>query len=126
MLETVIDSVSFGPQTADVSMARCPNGTGAFESMHNPTYAAANCATGIEENSSTENITIYPLPANEYFFLTQNFISNEMVMIYNSLGELKYSFRNSGKSLKINSSDWNAGIYFIKQGKHSKKVLIIH
>jgi hypothetical protein len=38
---TIIDSLSFGPQTKDVSLGRCPNGTGTFMTM-SPSFAARN------------------------------------------------------------------------------------
>ncbi len=44
-----LDRVVFGPQDADVSFGRYPNGTGAFRQM-NPTFARANdSAVGVEE-----------------------------------------------------------------------------
>lgn len=47
-----IDRVTYGPQTADVSFGRYPNGIGAFRLM-NPTFAAANDSTvGIGESPS--------------------------------------------------------------------------
>jgi hypothetical protein len=38
----VIDSVSFGPQTGDVSMGRCPNGAGDFVFLNQPSFGALN------------------------------------------------------------------------------------
>lgn len=42
-----IDSVTFGAQTSDISMGRCPNGSGNWTSM-TPTAAAVNSCTSAE------------------------------------------------------------------------------
>lgn len=39
---TVVDSVSFGMQAADISWQRCPNGTGEFKASE-PTFGKENC-----------------------------------------------------------------------------------
>ncbi|MFH2056733.1 MAG: lamin tail domain-containing protein, partial [bacterium] len=41
---TVIDAINFGAQEVDVSMGRCPDGSGSFATM-TPTFAAANSCT---------------------------------------------------------------------------------
>lgn len=66
----IIDSVNFGPQTADVSMGRCPDGTGEFQFMQPPSFGTYNCSVGVEIIQQQElNITISPNPASDVVFL---------------------------------------------------------
>lgn len=40
----VVDSISFGAQTKDISYLRCPNGSGTFK-LYTPSFGAENCLT---------------------------------------------------------------------------------
>jgi hypothetical protein len=123
---TVIDSVTYGAQTADNSYARCSNGTGPFIS-HYPTYLSFNCILGIDEQDDEMSLEVYPNPASSSMTLSSN-RPFEKVEIYNMLSQEVYS-EKTGKtaSRNIDVSSLPGGIYFIKaDGKSVKKINITH
>ena len=62
---TVYDSLSFGPQTTDVSFGRYPNGTGAFTFMPT-TFATANSlVSAVSTPETPRRLSISPNPATE-------------------------------------------------------------
>lgn len=64
----IIDNISFGAQTADVSMGRCPNGTGDFEYFSQPTMGEPNCSVGTRFSiDPTFAIKVFPNPATNRF-----------------------------------------------------------
>lgn len=123
---TVIDSVTYGAQSANISYARCANGTGSFIT-HYPTYMSFNCITGIEENDSYANINLFPNPASSDITINsdQEF---ETIEIYNPLSQLVYSTKvNKTSSLQLNVSGLSNGIYFVKiDNSVIKKICISH
>lgn len=122
---TVIDSMSFGTQTADISMQRCPNGTGSFVSSA-PTYAASNCLTGIEENENSALIRLYPNPANESIHIVSEneFRQVEIVDLLSRSVEI-YSGAKT-KELDVDLSSFANGVYFMKTGSISSKIIVQH
>ncbi len=115
--ETVIDSLTFGEQTTNVSYARIPNGTGGFINQMS-THGYNN-----EDNSSISeidraNVTLYPNPVDDVLFidLKGQITDKELsISIYNSLGQRILSknyesFATDG----INTSAFNSGMYTVE------------
>lgn len=70
---TVLDSISFGAQAADISMARCPNGTGSFIAASITTFNAANtCIISVPEISNEVMTRVFPNPAREAVTIFSN------------------------------------------------------
>lgn len=110
--EVVIDSITFGTQTADISMGRCPNGNGAFQLFETPTFNASNCTEGIKE-TQVSDVTIYPNPAtgNFHFVLKDNArVSN--IIIYNAQGTAVLTLTPMENS-QINATSLPKGLYFV-------------
>ncbi|MBI4931112.1 MAG: CotH kinase family protein [Bacteroidetes bacterium] len=63
---TILDSVSFPVQTADITWGRYPNGTGPFMFL-TPTFNAVNSIAGVGEEMNENDISIYPNPCNSQF-----------------------------------------------------------
>lgn len=64
--QEVLDSISFGLQETNVSMARIPNGTGPFV-QRAPTFSFNNDeSTSTQAQSIQANIRLYPNPAVEF------------------------------------------------------------
>lgn len=67
----VVDSISFGAQTKDISYLRCPNGSGTFK-LYTPSFGAENCLTTalgeVNLNNQAEALKaiVFPNPANDY------------------------------------------------------------
>lgn len=123
----VLDSISYGPQAANVSFGRCPNGSGAFTSITPSTFAASNCAIGINENSlEDESIKIFPNPAasNILIYIANN-LSGELIRIQNMTGQTCASFP-AAELNSISVSDWDNGVYCVRLGAKSLKFVVIH
>jgi hypothetical protein len=123
----VLDSVSYGAQTADHSTGRCPNGTGPFVAIVSPSFNGMNCSIGIEENFEGP-ISIYPNPANET--LNIDFgkeTKNNEVKLCNLIGQQLLVKNYSVKQMSLDVSGLNNGVYFIIiNNRYYKKIEIIH
>jgi hypothetical protein len=119
----VIDSIDFSGQTADVSLQRCPNGTGPFVTAV-PTYNSFNCVTGIEENTNDEVINLFPNPANETVRINSDNAFTK-VEVFNSLSQLVGSYEGKTNSFTQDVSSFPNGMYFIKIDNSKVMKLII-
>ena len=123
---SVLDSFSFGSQVADVSMARCPDGTGPFAAATAPTYNADNCAVGVKELYAEHiTVTVMPNPANQSVTLVVSSVSVLPITITNSIGEIIYT-GNINQSTEINTSAFSQGIYFVNISGKINKLAITH
>ncbi len=126
--QTLIDSVSYGPQNTDEAFGRYPNGTGPFQILP-ATFGAVNTTgspTAISEvSNSLSEITIYPNPALDSFTIKVENCNDEnnTVMVYNQLGKnvLMLTFQ---QSTTIDTNQWAQGIYFVKIGNQTKKLIV--
>lgn len=124
---TIIDSVSFGTQGADISYQRCPNGTGPFVTSA-PTYTTVNCITGVEENeNSNDEVLLFPNPANNQIeIITQQEFS--LIKIHDMLGAVVYQYSGKASSGQVlDVSGLEAGIYFLTvDDRKGQKIIIQH
>jgi hypothetical protein len=121
---SVLDSVSFGAQGADISVARCPDGTGVFSPSSNPTYNSSNCVVGINEiNMELVSLSVFPNPANE--FITINCSANAVlpVEVLNLMGDV-VAKDVLQQTLNINTSALSQGIYLIRVLNKTLKIVI--
>jgi hypothetical protein len=58
--------------------------------------------------------TIYPNPANDYFYLTGTFDEEKSISIYNSMGRLVNAITLYGKHSLVDVAGLSPGFYFIK------------
>jgi hypothetical protein len=94
----IIDQLSFGRQSENISLGRYPDGSTVFEFMPLPTPGAANYMepdnTAIHSPTSPDSeITVYPVPASGDVFIkfNRNFSSDSepvRIRIYSSTGKL--------------------------------------
>jgi hypothetical protein len=121
---TIIDSLTFGPQSADVSYGRNPDGSDTWDYFTSPTPAAPNSTSSIAENYvSLQNCALfqnYPNPFN--FQTTISFylprVSKVEINIYNIYGQVVSEIFNNTKNAGFHKLNWDAsnlssGIYFI-------------
>jgi hypothetical protein len=122
----IIDSITLGSQTADISYQRCPNGTGPFI-LSSPTHATTNCITGVEDNLHENVLSFFPNPANDKLTITSEQEITEIKM-YDALGSLVYNYAGSiNKTHQIELSALKNGIYFIQVNSSiNNKFIIIH
>ena len=124
--QTVIDSVAFGSQTTDVAFGRFPNGTGAFQTL-SATFGAENVLnTSTSEPYSTDlNIAIYPNPARAYFTVEIDNNNNEtnIISVFNAVGMMIYQ-SDFQDWTRIETQQWAAGMYFVRIGNQTKKLMV--
>lgn len=131
---TLLDSVVFGAQTADVSFGRCPNGTGAFQSFNPPTFNALNtCPAGVQENTATAIHTIAcPNPANNQVTLLTNNANAVKAELTDAAGRLIAATTFYNDKAEISTAALPQGMYFFRiateEGTYidSGKILIVH
>jgi hypothetical protein len=123
---TVLDSISFGVQTADVSMARCPDGTGDFATM-TPTFGYNNCPISVDEQAINFIFDIYPNPSNEEFYIrSEDIPRSQIVNVYNPMGQLIYQNQLNQGKLEINTREWAGGLYTVALNGFNRKVSVVH
>jgi len=71
-----------------------------------------NAINGINDQIATDNIKLFPNPANESFQIA-GVNSNSIVTVYNSVGQVIYS-ENIPYAKQIDISQWSSGIYTVK------------
>ncbi len=110
----IIDSISFGAQTADVSMQRCPDESGGFV-FATPSFADTNnCTTSVDESERTSGISVYPNPFSETLLVRSGAIEIESIRIVNLIG--KTVFRQEGynsNNVELYLGQFPKGIYLI-------------
>ncbi|MFN8116028.1 MAG: CotH kinase family protein [Bacteroidia bacterium] len=123
---TVLDSISFGFQGADISIGRCPDGTGAFGTTNFPSYNALNCAVGVKElNNEFIYMNVFPNPANQSVTIETSSQDELPILITNSFGEVVYK-DITREHKKINTSTFSQGIYFVRINNKVIKLIIAH
>lgn len=119
----LVDSVTFGAQTADTGYARVPNGTGAFVSQA-PTFNANNEIPLANPSVSVSDVVIYPNPASNVIYIANaQALEGKKVVLYNALGQKVYEATASA-GMEINTSAYASGLYFLKSDGLTKKIII--
>lgn len=116
-------AIEFGQQETDKGYARIPNGTGDFV-VKAPTYNANN-ETGVSaagEIAYQELLEIFPNPATSSVTVRTAATSSVRLEAYNALGQTILE-RNLQGATKLDISQWQPGVYWIKVGDQSRKVL---
>lgn len=121
----IIDSISFGVQTSDISIGRCHDGYGNFKALQYPSYGMSNCVVGIDEFSLNQNdFLVYPNPAKSNFnILIESNNEKNVVEITNIVGQLIYK-NEFDKNISVNCSAWQSGLYLVTCNNFTKKIII--
>lgn len=109
----ILDSLSFGVQFANVSMARCPDGVGNLSITLQQTYNGSNCIDGLTSHSNIP-ATCFPNPSNG--LITINFrqgIQKNNLLITNLVGDKILYFTSLKNKETIDLSALSNGMYFI-------------
>ena len=124
----LIDEISFGNQTSDISYGRYVNGTGNYMLM-NPTYNAINSGNvvSVNEFKTKTNFNIYPNPTNHWFIVESDSKNDMSFTMFNSLSQVVASdILRNGNSKIIDVNGWNAGLYFIRFEDGTTKKIIVN
>ena len=112
----LIDAVHFVNMNSDQGYARVPNGTGPMRYQQH-TFEDNNQLVASSHNAVTSSFRVYPNPSNNRIHILG---SNEIVEIYNVMGQIHFSGKNSNW---VDISNWNSGIYFVKSGDSVVKII---
>lgn len=129
----VLDSITFGVQTADVSYGRCPNGTGAFMYYAAPTFNSGNiCPAGVQETTAAYALNAFPNPANEHVTIFSNDPAARFADLVNVNGQQLMQVNFENDKAYFDTGDLQSGIYFFrsldKNGTvlRSGKIIVAH
>lgn len=108
----VHDQISFGPQIANISYARCPDAGLDFATILPTPLANNNCNIGIQEMEALQ-VQVYPNP----FLEVLHIVSHEehvQITVRNINGQtLQTQQINTGK-YQLDASSWARGLYLIE------------
>lgn len=93
-----------------------------------PGFCDDSLRLSIEQQPAKNMLSIYPNPANNEITIENSSESLELV-IYNLQGSIIYALSRPEQSVKVNTSSWPAGMYFLySTGKNNtiKKIIIQH
>ena len=122
----VLDSISFGAQVTDKSIARCPDGAGTFSVSAFPTFKLSNCAIGVNElKGGINSVSVFPNPANAYLHGQSTLNRQQKLEVFNVLGQVIFSttFLNQ---FEISTSNWEPGLYFVHIDNSVVKIIVNH
>jgi hypothetical protein len=120
-----VDQINYSLQTVDMGLARVPNGTGSFV-IQEPTWNSNNESSMATIDFEVDNneFAIYPNPASTYFNLSFGInLVGKNIQIFNSLGQ-SISEMKAASQMEIVTSSYPVGVYFVKCGNITKKVVI--
>lgn len=125
----VVDEITFGEQTEDITFGRYPNGTGDFITMEEPTFGTTN-SPGLTATSTIEPVeifTIYPNPASTRITIQfSNEAQPQNVKIFDAMGKVVLSTMVSSRQ-SIDISYLNNGVYGVLVGDFGfQKVVVLH
>ena len=100
----VIDSITYQTQLSDISFGRSPNGSGQFM-MLTPTFNYNNDFPN-SINDINDKLVFFPNPFSDILYVKDN----DEIEVRSILGKLVYLASNVNR---IQTSDWDAGIYFL-------------
>ena len=122
---SLIDKITFGLQTTDITYGRHQNGTGSFILM-NPTFNATNTNTVnvLTVNDRENEFKVYPNPSSGKVTIEFENTRTESLTIFNLLGKVIYENSINENRLELDVSNWTKGIYIIKTQSTVKKLIV--
>ena len=124
----LVDEVSWSNLPADSGYARSPNGTGNFVVKWQTFYLNNDWAVGVEDVIDESQVVVYPNPANDYVIvkLSENAAQHiEEVELLDITGKF-ISKTNTARTVRISTANLADGMYLLRLGNVSKKLMIQH
>jgi hypothetical protein len=116
----ILDQVTFGAQTTNLSAARKPNGTGDFV-IGEHSFSKNNDSTSSTADLSYMTLKIWPNPANQFIHFES---ISAPVLIYDLNGRLVINHENPD-TVTIDISALSAGMYLVKSGRSIQKLVVL-
>jgi hypothetical protein len=111
---TVIETLNYGMQTADMGYARVPNGTGNFV-IQSPTFNANNEVLSTSAQDWASMVKIYPNPTSSQLTISSDLIALESVAVYNLQGQRLIEQQAEGQNkLVLELQGLANGIYLVE------------
>jgi len=108
----VHDQISFGPQLANISYARCPDAGLNFATILPTPLANNNCQIGIQESELLQ-VQVYPNPFADQFTIESNEDAVQLnIKSFN--GQLLYASALQSGKYQIDASTWASGMYILE------------
>ncbi|MFK7809078.1 MAG: lamin tail domain-containing protein [Saprospiraceae bacterium] len=131
----IVDSITYGEQTTNISYARIPNGTGNFE-FKAPTFQYNNEATSsIDTPENKAAFSIYPNPASTSFAIDweeKGAVELLNISIWDALGNLVHSqkVKRAGNQTvtTLSLQKYISGVYYVQletTSYHSIEILVV-
>jgi hypothetical protein len=113
---TFIDSISFGPQTTDVSYGRTSDGSDSWTFFTTSSPNASNAPAGISNvEMSNSNNFAFPNPANEFLTVSApKFETGTVISIYSIEGRLVKQEKIEAISTVIAINNLASGLYVVQ------------
>lgn len=121
---TIIENITFGPQTTDMAYARNPNGTGSFV-IQTPTYNINNESVVSVNDFELNTISAYPNPVKDNLKITSTNQEISTIKLFDIQGRIIKNI-NSINSVEfdLNVSNLTSGVYFISVNNNFKEKVI--
>ncbi|MBL7765507.1 MAG: CotH kinase family protein [Chitinophagaceae bacterium] len=121
---TILDSISFTAQIADVSYGRYPNGTGSFTMMNTTFgYQNNNDPLSIPSVLALDQVSVFPNPAHDQLTVQCN--GKKLLKVTNMYGQQMVTQWIKDQQM-ISTLNWSPGLYFVQCGKTVTKVAVSH
>ena len=122
---TIVDSVTFGAQTTDLSYARIPNGTGNFV-IQGATFNANNESLSVDNfNDFNNSLVVYPNPTSSVLNVSNANYAIESIQVINLQGQTLFKKESINDfNFEINMANFPQGMYLVTVNKnHVLKVI---
>jgi cytochrome oxidase Cu insertion factor (SCO1/SenC/PrrC family) len=78
----------------------------------------------VKEHEGAFPVEIYPNPANDFVTLSGESLGT--IRVYNALGQKVEEFEANGSELRINTTGYENGVYFVKTDEQTMKFVVKH
>lgn len=120
---SILDSISFMNQSANVSYGRYPNGTGSFIAM-GTTYGYVNNNWPLHvSNISTNTFGLYPNPTDAKLTIIG---LRGSYQVYSMLGNTMYTGVTDGNTIYLDTQRWPEGVYILRNEEQAQRFVIAH
>jgi predicted RecA/RadA family phage recombinase len=124
----VVDSISFPPQTDNISFGRLEDGSSTWVVFSETTPNASNNTSGIKSILENE-INLFPNPANEQITVSiPTFKTGTAISIYSIEGKLVKQVKMESNLTIVATNDLASGLYIVKLNNEkatvSKKLVV--
>lgn len=94
-----------------------------IQAMEAEGYEQHTCETGVDE-AEQQALILFPNPANE--FVTVKGENLGTVSVYNTLGQKLDEFEATGNELRINTANYDNGVYVVRNSEKMMKFVVKH